>query len=122
MTYDRVIATKFITLILLISFFPCSGITDDKKKPKKNGPAFSNQAQNGILNSNGKALARRNEFGKGGSKHKQAAASIALMIETDSGRPKMDFEEYSAKLAETIGFLDEAALQRVFKANYSKLP
>lgn len=71
--------------------------------------------------SNGKGF-RKNEHGKGGSKHTATTSALSSLISVDSGQPSQAFEKYSSNLADIIGQLDEAALQRVFKGKLTKLP
>jgi len=56
---------------------------------------------------------RKNEFGKGGSKHRKAQKNIASLVMSDSNQTVLHADEYSADLADILGQLDSDALNRV---------
>lgn len=74
-----------------------------------------------LVEGNGEAFAK-NDYAKGRSAHREAAAAISSSIANDAGKPAENFSTYSSDLANILGQLDSEALARVLGENAAKLP
>ncbi|MDF1811108.1 MAG: hypothetical protein P1V20_02810 [Verrucomicrobiales bacterium] len=74
-----------------------------------------------LVEGNGDAYAK-NDYAKGRSAHREAAAAISSSIAKDAGKPAGNYSNYSSDLANILGQLDGEALARVLGENIASLP